>query len=510
MSHLTRRSLLGAAALATAGLVTASCDQVDLEPLARLREGFDGQVLAPGQPGWLALAVPTAQRYAVTPRAIAVCASESDVQRAYAFAVEHQWPFAVRGGGHSYAGYSATDGLLISTRGLDEVTIDARARTITVGAGALLGPLLEELQASRQGLILPVGRCNGVGIAGLTLGGGWGFWARMLGLTADSLLESRLMTPDGTVRRVGADEHDDLFWALRGGGGGNFGISTSFTFRATPAPGQVTVFQLMWMDQSVLADVLHEVMLLALAAPREFTVEPVTSPLLNMALPGLDPPNPIKLTVTGQFTGPRSGLDRIIGPLLERFPARSQEAFETDFWTAHQYLADSTPVGWFSVESGFLTAALEPEQAREVIAMAGRWPGGSVVPDSNWGFFSMGGAISDVPAADTAFAHRDATAMVKLETSWADADSTAMTDAGLEWLGEFAAQQRRSGSMSGAYVNFCNRDLQDWAEAYYGPNLPRLMEIKARWDPTRSFDFPQAIPVGRPAAQDSAATSGPS
>lgn len=509
MTGLTRRSFLGASALAASAMAVSSCDQAPSDALQRLRIGFDGEILLPGREGWLQYAVPTAQRYASTPRAIAICAGESDVQHAYAFAMEQQWPFAVRGGGHSYAGFSCTDGLLISTRGLDRVAVDPRSQTVTVGAGALLGPLLTQLQDSRQGLILPIGRCNGVGIAGLTLGGGWGFWARLYGLMADHLVNARIMTPDGVIREVSADQHDDLFWALRGGGGGNFGICTSFTFRAIPVPPQVTVFQLMWMDQSVLPEVLHELMQIAVTAPREFTIEPVTSPLLNYAIPGQDPPNPIKLTVTGQYTGARTGLERVIGSLLDRFPPSSKEAIETDFWAAHQYLADSTPVGWFCVDSGFLTAALSLGQAREVISMASQWPGGSVLPDSNWGFFSMGGAIADVPPTATAFPHRDAAVMVKLETSWADSDSRTVTEAGLDWLRGFTASQRSDSGMSGAYVNFCNRDTPDWAHAYYGPNLPRLVEIKRRWDPDRAFAFAQAIPTRLDTPVPTGATGSP-
>ena len=492
MTALTRRALLGSAALAATASPLAACSATRPDDLADLRRGFDGQVLQGGQPGWLERAIPTAQQYSLTPRAIAECASQADVQRAYAFARERGWPFAVRGGGHSYAGFSSTDGLLISTRALDQVSVDPRAQTITVGAGALLGPALVGLKQAKAGLMIPVGRCNGVGIAGLTLGGGWGFWARLYGLTSDSLLSTRIMTPDGVMREASADEHPDLFWALRGGGGGNFGINTSFTFRGIRVPERVTVFQAVWMEQQVIAEVLLEAMKLAFAGPREFSIEPVTSPLLNLALADQVPSNPVKLTIAGQFTGPREGLDRIIGPLLKRYPPRSKEAFEKDFWTAHQYLADATPIGWFRVESGFLRAALDADQMQRVVQVASAWPGSSVLPDSNWGFFSMGGAVSDVPADATAFPHRDAQALVKLQTCWADTDPEELIASGGLWLDAFAAEQRAHG-LQGAYVNFCSRSLPDWPKAYYGANLDRLLELKRRWDPENAFDFEQGL-----------------
>ena len=494
MTGISRRAFLGSAVL-TAAATVAGCGSAEREAIDRLRRGFDGRLLLGGEAGWLDLALASAQRYASTPRLIADCASESDVRRAYAFAREHDWPFAVRGGGHSYAGFSCTDGLLICTRGLDRVEVNPRLGTITVGAGALLGPMLESLRTSGAGLIIPVGRCNGVGIAGLTLGGGWGFWSRMHGLTADSLVSTRLMTPDGNIRRVGAGGEPDLFWALRGGGGGNFGINTSFTFRAVPVPQTVTVFQYMWMDQAVIADVIQAAMDLAASAPRELSMEPVTSPMLNFALADSDVPNPVKLTITGQFTGPKARFDQLIGPLITDTPPRSQESFETDFWTAHQYLADSTPVGWFSVDSGFMDRPLSRRQVEHTLDWARRWPGTSVIPDSNWGFFSMGGAVSDVPSDATAFFHRQAQFLVKLETTWDESDSPSETAEGLRWLDGFARDVRATGGLTGAYVNFGNRDLADWARAYYGRNLERLIEVKRRWDPEGAFRFPQGIPL---------------
>jgi FAD/FMN-containing dehydrogenase len=156
MTGISRRAFLGSAVL-TAAASVAGCGSAEREAIDRLRRGFDGRLLLGGEAGWLDLALASAQRYASTPRLIADCASESDVRRAYAFAREHDWPFAVRGGGHSYAGFSCTDGLLICTRGLDRVEVNPRLGTITVGAGALLGPLLESLRTSGAGLIIPVG-----------------------------------------------------------------------------------------------------------------------------------------------------------------------------------------------------------------------------------------------------------------------------------------------------------------------------------------------------------------
>jgi FAD/FMN-containing dehydrogenase len=497
-ASITRRGLLVGAGAGAAALTLGSCggdsgnDGPATPDTANLRKGFDGRILEGGEVGYLELAVPTAQRYGSTPKIVAECASTTDVRRAYAFARDNEMPFAVRGGGHNYAGFSTTDGLLISTRGLDEIKVDARKQTVTLGAGVLLGPAIEHLEST--GLAIPTGRCNGVGVAGLTLGGGWGFGARLHGLTADSLISTEIVTPDGRMVTASEEENPDLFWALRGGGGGNFGINTSFTFRAFEVPQIVTVFQLVWMDQGVIPDVAHALMELAAEAPREFTVEPVTSPLYNYAIPGRNPTNPVKLTATGQFTGSRKELREIVEPLLKKHPPIGQDVIETDFWKAHRYLADATPLGWFSVHSGFVTAAVSREAVGEIIDWASRWPVGSIIPDSNWGFFSFGGAVGDVAPDETAFVHRDAELMFKLETSWANSDSTADTGLANEWLADFYEVVRPMTNDT-AYVNFCNRDLDGWARAYYGTNLERLVSVKQKWDPDDSFRFEQSIPT---------------
>jgi len=494
---ISRRALLTGAGTGAAALALSSCGSGggdDSNPgTAGLRKGFEGHIFEGGDRGYLELAVPTAQRFGATPKVIAECASPKDVQRAYKFALDNEMPFAVRGGGHNYAGFSTTDGLLISTRGMDEVKVNANDQTITVGAGVLLGPTIERLE--KTGLAIPTGRCNGVGVAGLTLGGGWGFGARLVGLTADSLLSTEIVTPDGQLRTASEDENADLFWALRGGGGGNFGINTSFTFRAFEVPKKVTVFQFVWLDQAVIPDVAHALMELAVKAPREFTVEPVTSPFYNYAIAGNTPVNPVKLTATGQFTGSKRELEELINPILRKYRPTGQDLIETDFWKSHQYLADATPLGWFSVHSGFVSAAVPREAVGEIIDWASRWPVGSIVPDSNWGFFSFGGAVGDVAADATAFVHRDAELMFKYETSWANSDSEKDTEAGLQWLEGFYAATRKHIKSDSAYVNFCNPDLEDWGRAYYGSNLERLVSVKAKWDPDNSFRFAQSIPT---------------
>ncbi len=497
-AEITRRGLLVGAGTGAAASALASCggnDSTSAPKTTELRRGFDGRILEGGNPGYLELAVPTAQRYGETPKIIAECASPADVQRAYRFARDNDMPFAVRGGGHNYSGFSSTDGLLISTRGMGRVRVNRNEQTITMDSGVILGPAIEELERTGSGLAIPTGRCNGVGVAGLTLGGGWGFSAREFGLTTDTLISTEIVTPDGNLVTASENENPDLFWALRGGGGGNFGVNTSFTFRAFEVPKKVTVFQFVWLDQGVIPGATHALMELAANAPRGFSIEPVTSPTYNLAIPGQSPTNPIRLTTTGQFTGSEKELRDLVGPLLDEHPPTGQEIIETGFFEAHQYLADATPLTWFSVHSSFISEPLPKDVIGEIIEYASRWPAGSVIPDSNWGFFSFGGAVGDLAAAETAFVHRDAEMMLKFETSWTNSDPSKDTEAGIEWLNGFYEAIRPHTTDDSAYVNFCNRDLEGWANAYYGSNLDRLIEVKKKWDPDNAFSFEQSIPT---------------
>ena len=180
--------------------------------------------------------------------AIAQCESPSDVQRCIAFAREHGVEIAARSGGHSYGGYSSCPGLVIDVSQMQGISVDAATADgqgiATVGAGAILIDVYSRLAG--RGLLLPGGSCPTVGIAGLALGGGVGVFSRAYGLTCDQLAKVKIVTADGVVRRCGPGQNEDLYWASRGGGGGNFGIATSFEFRAHPIPAAIALFTLEW------------------------------------------------------------------------------------------------------------------------------------------------------------------------------------------------------------------------------------------------------------------------
>src|SRR5262249_30296381 len=212
---------------------------------AGLAGRLQGRLLRPGKGGYAAAARVYNPRFDATahPAAVARCASDRDVAQCVRFAADSGVPFALRSGGHSYPGWSTGPGLVIDVSGLGTVTVDRASGTARIGAGAQMATVYAAL--ATRGVGIAAGSCATVGIAGLTLGGGVGVLTRAWGLTCDSVRELDVVTADGTLRHVDATHDPDLFWALRGGGGGSLGAVTSFTLATRPAP-TVSTFYLAW------------------------------------------------------------------------------------------------------------------------------------------------------------------------------------------------------------------------------------------------------------------------
>ncbi len=218
-----------------------------------LAGSLHGTLLRPGDIGYPAAGQLYNAVYAPDAAAIALCASPSDVQRCLGFAREHNVEVAARSGGHSYGGYSSCPGLVINVSDMNGVSVGGTSahqaaasgqEIVTIGAGTKLIDIYSQLAA--RSLLLPGGSCPTVGIAGLALGGGIGVFSRAYGLTCDQIATIEIVTADGVLRRCGPNEDEDLYWGCRGGGGGNFGVVTSFGFRTHPIPEEITLFTLEW------------------------------------------------------------------------------------------------------------------------------------------------------------------------------------------------------------------------------------------------------------------------
>ncbi|MEA2147581.1 MAG: hypothetical protein QOG59_3168 [Solirubrobacteraceae bacterium] len=447
-----------------------------------LAQKIRGHVFAPGQPGFKAAAHVFNPRFDhVVPSAVARPLDGPDVRSAIRYTTSKGIPVRARSGGHSYAGYSTiANGVVLDLRKLGAITVDKPGGTATIGAGAQLVDINAKLDSA--GVTLPGGSCPSVGIAGVTLGGGFGLESRRFGLTCDSLLSAQIVTADGQLRTVNHQTDADLLWALKGGGGGNFGIVTQFTFKVHPVPANATYFNVSWPWSS--ADE-------AIAAWQGWAPharDTVTSILhVNAGAPPT-------IAANGQYLGPSSDIPSIVSHLLG-VPGASLSANVEKPWLAIQLLlagcshlsvaechtVGAGPVGTlqrqtFVAKSDYVTTPLSHAGRAAMIAAAQTAGAGALLCDA------YGGAVNRVAPTATAFMHRGPLFCIQY---YGDG-------AGPAWVDQAWTKMRPHVS-GHAYQNYIDASLPDWPHAYYGQNLGRLQATRQRVDPHHYFNFPQAI-----------------
>jgi hypothetical protein len=452
----------------------------------------------PGTASYAADAAVYNERYPSDPAAIAMCATPSDVQRCVAFARAHGVPLVARSGGHSYGGYSTCPGLIINVTPMQSVTLGMNTGTgqptATVGAGAHLIDVYSQL--GEKGMLLPGGSCPTVGIAGLALGGGIGVFGRAYGLTSDQMQSVTMVLADGTLARCGPGQNEDLYWASRGGGGGNFGVVTSFLFGLHPIPA-VTLFTLEW-PWAEAATVLDAWLRWIPFTPDELWAN---CQLLANGTAGSG-----LLKVTGVFAGSPAACTSALAPLTAAVGVATTYRFvgPESYLTAMMIEGGcegkpvaqcATPVmSPFAAKSSFIGGALPASVVTALVSAVTSLP--SSVPGVGGGivFDGYGGVINHVGAADTAFVHRSAVACAQYSITYATAPPSAGAAAGgATWLSNLHSVF--APVTQGSYQNYIDPTLADWEHAYYGANLPRLRLTKGRRDPDDLFHFAQSIPL---------------
>ncbi|MEU8825055.1 FAD-binding oxidoreductase [Streptomyces sp. NPDC048636] len=492
-----RRVLQGGAAAATTvvgpaftgfgGLVHATprgtLPDIAWDELAR---GLDGTLIRPEDDGYNEWGHPQNLRYnARRPAGVVVCHTARDVRTAILWARRTGIHLIARSGGHSYGGYSATRGLLVDLSQLNEVRLNHEAGTVTVGAGARNSGVYTALQP--HNVAFSVGRCPTVGISGLTLGGGFGFSSRKLGLTADALEHTTVVTAAGNSLVCDETRHPDLFWACRGGGGGNFGINTEFTFRTTPVD-TVAIYQLDWDWQDTPA-AFAAVQALVEKAPNAFSCR-IGGGSAGRTRPGIRAGR--KVSALGQFFGTADDLRDLLAPVLRAARPKRVLIENQTFWQAKDFFYHSVPNDRYAVTSSYLDRPLPERGVRTFMEAIDDWPGSSNPDGAGIALFAWCGAIADVGPRDTAFIHRTARFLLATETTWAEQDHAALVAANLRWLRELSHALDAYGNGQ-AYQNFIDPALRDWRRAYYGANYPRLAQVKRTYDPGNFFHFAQSV-----------------
>ncbi|WP_367129125.1 FAD-binding oxidoreductase [Saccharothrix sp. HUAS TT1] len=445
-----------------------------------LRGVVDGRLRLPGDDGFEERSKPFNDRFRdVRPAAVLSVAGPDDVSRAIGWAKDAGVPVVARGGGHSYAGNSVNRGLVLDLQDLDHVHVDPVTALVTVGGGARTRAIYDALR--EHDLVFPLGNSDDVGIGGLVLGGGVSVVSRAMGLTCDSLVSTDLVLADGSTVTCSETENPDLFWACRGGGGGNFGVNTSFTFQARPVPAASTCLVLWdWPHAMDVLTVMQEVMRLA---PNAFSARIGVSRAAGQ--PGV-------VSVIGQHLGPAEELRELLAPALAAAPPSRVDIADRTYWEAADYLHHETAGGAFAVRTRCTPAPLSEDGLRTLVTAVDKWPGSANPDGAGAALFTWGGAINDVPVTETAFPHRDALFLVSMDTAWLPDESPEVVRGNLDWLHDLHRDMGEHAT-DASYVNFTDPDLEDWRGAYHGPNAERLAEVKRRYDPDRVFSFSQAI-----------------
>jgi FAD/FMN-containing dehydrogenase len=465
-----------------------------------LGKGLAGQLVQPGDADYATARLLFDPRFdSLRPAGIAFCDNPSDVAECLAFVQRYGVAVTPRSGGHSYAGYSSGSGLVIDVTRMNEVA-SVGGGTARVGAGTRLVDLYAGLDA--HGVTVPGGSCPTVGVAGLALGGGIGVVGRAYGTLSDNIASVQIVTPDGTVRECDAQQNADLFWACRGGGGGNFGVVTAFTF-TTHQTQEMVLFFLNW-SWSHAAKVIQAWQAWAPSAPDQ-----LWSNLHALSNANGSPSIQVGGTYIGSMSSAQQEISKLVSavgssPSGTPFQASHSQAMMIEagcskMSVAQCHLASQNPNGQLQREAEFAkshiftepldsnTTSLIIQAVEQRQAMSGVQ--GGIALDA------LGGAINRVGAADTAFVHRDGLFVAQLTTVWESGASSGQIGQQENWLRSF--HQNLAPAASGqAYQNYLDPELAGWQQAYYGANYSRLVQVRNTYDPNQVFRLPQGIGVG--------------
>lgn len=448
------------------------------DAIQALKAGFKGPILTPDEPGYEDTRKIWNAMIERRPGMILRCTGTVDVVQAVSFARRHGLLLSVRGGGHNIAGLAVCDGgVMIDLSLMRGVWVDPSLRTARVQAGCTLGDVDRETQL--HGLAAVLGFVSATGVAGLTVGGGFGYLTRRHGWTCDSVTAMEVVTAGAEVLRVSADENADLFWALRGGGG-NFGIVTSFEYRLFPVGPQILGGAIAWRgeDSRQVLDAYRE---FSAKAPRELT---------SVAVLRIAPPAPwLPREIHGKpiaaifvcYSGNIEDGEALLAP-LRKLGTPVADIVTRRPYTQMQSLLDATqPKGRRYYWKSHYLAGIDPVLIDQAVDHARRIKS----PYSAILLFQIEGALNELPAGHSPAGNRNAAYVLNIAGSWESAQDDG---ANIQWARD-CFEATRTCSTGGVYVNFLTEEEgADRIEAAYGrPNLARLATLKQKFDPDNLF-----------------------
>jgi FAD binding domain/Berberine and berberine like len=525
-SQLSRRTLLSVAAASLAlpllprGSRAQSRPAVSEAAWAELDRHITGGVLRPNDPRFVRLTLPENLRYYNPPTQPGAGRPDPDApfgvvrphtpeEVAYAikWSRENNLPMVPRSGGHSYAGCSTVPGLVISSAAMQSVKVEDGM--VVAGGGALFGNMLANLRDIKAGgetgrYTVTHGRCSGVGLSAYLMGGGWALDSVHAGMGCDRVAKVEIVLADGQ-RPVIVSENDpdpgnkELFWAVRGGGGGNLGFATKWWLRPIVVD-KVTAFSGSWRLAGN-AHAVYRTLLRALdAAPdtmgSEMTISTTSATIKS--------PWRYQINLSCQLHGSRAEFGSILGSALadaDRAEERdcwfencsSKDLVELPYWDAQEFFEVIGSPNRYQ-ETSLFAREISDDFIGAIFGVWPSWPG--TASAARLTCYRLGGKVNTVPSDATAFVHRSSRWIVTTDIDWSGGDSPQVVDDNLKWQRDVQNHLSTMLGKPGSYYNFPDPGLENHATAYWGNNLPRLMQVKSRYDPQRVFAPPrnQGIP----------------
>ena len=471
---ISRRSSLKLIGAAVAAPALARRSQAATAPLPKLPNlpASDAELLVPGSARYKTFQVAYNLRTIKAPRLRALCKTSQGVAAVINWARDNHLPFALRAGGHSYEGFSQSDDVAIDVSQMNH--IDIANATMTVGAGCGLGDIYNKINAA--GFAFPGGSCETVGVTGHALGGGFGFMGRPFGLACDNLQWAELVDAKGNIITADTQNNADLFWALRGGGGGSFGAVTRMRFTIHKVQ-QIVHFSVSWkLNPASAVKLMQAWQAWAPQAPANLTT------VLVLANGGK---GRVALTCSGQSPGSTDEVRHELAKL-------TKVAAATPTITVSSRQVPKKPVsGWAypslfqKAKSDYVKSPMSEDGMATLFREMLKSPSVGAICDA------YGGAVGSVATDATAFGHRDMLYSIQYFINWT---TTAAGKIAVTRIDALYAAMRPFVS-GAAYVNYPDVDLPDYPTAYWGANLPRLKQIKVAVDPDNVFRHAQSVPL---------------
>jgi len=471
---LKQGASLSALALSFSPLRFLWADSRNWEELRALLSGTGAELFFPGENNYSTYKKLFNLRFNPSPAAILRGASELAIQRAVEWCTTQNIPIHCRSGGHSFEAFSSGPGLVIDLRPFQKLSIDTTQHRAKIGAGHLLGSLTEKLY--RNNYAIPTGSCATVGLSGLTLGGGVGLSSRQWGLTCDQVNSFRVVLADGRIVTADREENPDLFWALQGGGGGQFGVVTEFDFSLKRAL-DVYTFVLKW-PRAQFKSVLQNWQQLTTSGSRQIT----SIFKISGNSSGMGEVKIIGQVLSRDNTRPPTEEEAraLIRPYVVGRPSQTLLQRRNFLEAATYFAGGEDPPVRFKSKSSYAYELLSNDAMSVIESELDNVPAGSSVAMM---FDSYGGAVADKDPLDTAFFHRKALFSVQYYTQWAN---TADSEQRLNLMRR--VYRNVNPYFSGySYYNYCDSDLEAPLQKYFGENAARLKEIKGLYDPNGLF-----------------------